>query len=289
MQLSAGLSLEQAPPLSIPLRFFLTAPLFGVAAGLLLVWQGEAALLSRWVPATLALTHLVTLGVLALVMCGALLQMLPVVAGSPVPRVVLVGNLTHLLLSLGTLALTLGLLGMPGTWLMLGLALLGGGFLLFIGAVGLALGRVRSPSFTTAGMQAALLALLLTLALGLVLGATLAGWRGGPPPQVVTNLHLGFGLLGWVLLLLMGVAYQVVPMFQVTPEYPLAMRRWLAPLLLTLLLLWSLATLGAAAGRLPSLAGPGRPRGDRRGGRLVRLRHPAPARASEGARCQTSP
>jgi hypothetical protein len=43
-----GLSFEQAPPISVPFRFFLTAPLFGMAAGLLLLWQGPAALASRW-------------------------------------------------------------------------------------------------------------------------------------------------------------------------------------------------------------------------------------------------
>jgi hypothetical protein len=51
-----GLSFEQAPPISVPFRFFLTAPLFGMAAGLLLLWQGPAALASRWTSVALALT-----------------------------------------------------------------------------------------------------------------------------------------------------------------------------------------------------------------------------------------
>ena len=34
---------EQTPPLSVPYRFFLTAPLFVVAAGLLLAWLGQDA------------------------------------------------------------------------------------------------------------------------------------------------------------------------------------------------------------------------------------------------------
>lgn len=41
----------------------------------------------RWSPATLALTHLITLGYLAMIMLGALLQILPVVLGVPVPQV----------------------------------------------------------------------------------------------------------------------------------------------------------------------------------------------------------
>jgi len=110
MLTTANLSLDQAPPISIPFRFFLTTPLFGLLAGALLLIEGESALASRWAPPTLALTHLFTLGVLAMTMCGAMFQMLPVVAGSPVPRVRLVGSLVHLSLTLGTSALALGLL-----------------------------------------------------------------------------------------------------------------------------------------------------------------------------------
>ena len=80
----AALSFEQAPPLTVPIRFFATAPWFGVAAGLLLLWQGPEALASRWSPATMALTHLMTAGLMLQGMCGALLQFVPVEAGEPV-------------------------------------------------------------------------------------------------------------------------------------------------------------------------------------------------------------
>ncbi len=89
---TASLSLEQAPPISVPFRFFLTAPLFLLLASLLLMLEGAAVLMDRWSPLTLSMTHLFTLGVLGQVMMGAMLQMLPVLAGSPVPRVVPVGH-----------------------------------------------------------------------------------------------------------------------------------------------------------------------------------------------------
>ena len=79
--MQALLSFEQAPPLNAPLRFFLTAPLFGVIAGLLLLLEGEGVLLSRWSPSALALTHLLTLGFMLQIMIGALIQVLPVVSG----------------------------------------------------------------------------------------------------------------------------------------------------------------------------------------------------------------
>jgi hypothetical protein len=84
---TSGLSLDQAPPIHLPLRLLLTAPWFAVAAGVVLMSVGEPALVSRWTPGALALTHLITVGFLGQAMCGALLQMLPVIAGARVPGV----------------------------------------------------------------------------------------------------------------------------------------------------------------------------------------------------------
>ena len=50
----AALSFDQAPPISVPFRFFLTAPLFGIAAGLALLFGDGNALASRWEPLALA-------------------------------------------------------------------------------------------------------------------------------------------------------------------------------------------------------------------------------------------
>ncbi len=62
------LSFEQAPPISVPYRFFLTAPLFGAVAGLVLAWFGPAALESRWSPGALAMTHLIVVDFMLQVM-----------------------------------------------------------------------------------------------------------------------------------------------------------------------------------------------------------------------------
>ncbi|MCP4127143.1 MAG: hypothetical protein GY753_08790, partial [Gammaproteobacteria bacterium] len=249
---TANLSLEQAPPISIPLRFFLTAPLFGIAAALLMIWYGPEVMTSRWSPQTLALTHLLTLGVLALVMTGALLQILPVLAGIAVPRVVLVGNLVHPLLTVGTMGLVAGFLLGSTAWLKLAVVALGAGFIIYILAVAVALWRVELPNSTVTGMRMALLALAVTVLLGLSLGAGFAGWESLAYPALYTDVHLTWGMLGWVMLLLIGVSFQVVPMFQVTPEYPGWIRNRLPRLLLVGLAIWTL--LYVAAVNKPALA-----------------------------------
>lgn len=239
MSLQPGLSFDQAPPILVPFRFFLSAPLFGLLAALLALWYGPSLMDSRWQPSVLALTHLMTLGFLGLAMVGAMMQMLPVVAGSPVAHPVGVARAIHVLLLPGILLLVGGFL--LGTYwpMRLAMLLLGAGFLVFVAAVGLSLLRASSANPTVVGMRVAVAALVATATLGLTLASNY-GWDWWLINRVqLTNLHLTWGLLGWVGLLVVGVSYQVVPMFQLTPAYPKPLTRWLSLALFGLLLLWS--------------------------------------------------
>lgn len=231
----AGLSFDQAPPFSLPLRFFLTAPLFLLAAALLITLAPDA-MASRWTPQALALTHLLTLGFLAMTMLGALMQMLPVVAGSTLPAARQVARLSHGLLTLGTLALISGFLTSKPAAYGTGLALLGGSFSLFIVAAAISLVRAAS-GVTVNGIRIALTCLAITILLGLTLALMRSGVWFPPAVDTMRAVHATFGLLGWVLLLVISVAYQVVPMFQITPPYPPRLSRWLTAVMFVLLVL----------------------------------------------------
>ncbi len=237
-----ALAYERTPGLMAPLRFFLTAPLFALAAALLLLWQGEAALQTRWAPATLALTHLLTLGFLASAMTGALMQILPVVAGVELPRPNGTAAGVHGLLAAGTALLAAAFWFSRPLLFTLALVCLSGafGWLLAACALGLWRARAAGASPTVRTIRLALAALAATVALGAVLAAGFA-WPLRLPLLILTDLHAAWGLLGWVGLLVIGVAFQVVPMFQVTPVYPPRLARWLAAVLLALLLAWSAA------------------------------------------------
>ena len=249
MNQPTGLSFEQAPPLTLPLRFFLTAPLFLLAAAVLIVLAPEA-LSSRWMPQTLALTHALTLGFLAMSMLGALLQMLPVVTGSTLPAARLVAWFSHAPLALGTVALMMGFLTADPVAFGAAIALLGGGFAVFIVAATISLMRAVS-SVTTTGIRLAVVCLGVTILFGLALALLHTGRWVPPAIEATTTAHAAFGLLGWVLLLVIGVAYQVVPMFQITPPYPPRLSRWLAGGIFTLLLFHAAAPWFApAAGTL---------------------------------------
>ncbi|MEW6133295.1 MAG: hypothetical protein AB1591_09060 [Pseudomonadota bacterium] len=237
MNTQPGLAFEQAPPFSLPLRFFLTAPLFLIAAALLIALYPEA-LTSRWTPQALALTHALTLGFLAMVMLGAMLQMLPVVAGSPVPATRFVARASHVALILGTVALMAGFLLSTPKAFAAGVILLLAAFAVFIAAA-ISLARAAA-NVTVNGMRFAVASLIFTIALGAALALLRAGWWN-ESLEGASAAHVGFGLLGWVLLLVVGVAYQVVPMFQITPPYPPRLSRWLAGAMFALLALRALA------------------------------------------------
>jgi len=248
---AALLSLEQTPPLSVPFRFFLTAPLFGILGGLFLLYDGSLVFNNRWHPDSLAMVHLFTLGFITMVMFGAILQLLPVLMVSPVPRPVLVSTVLHILLTLGTLSLVVAFVS-GQAWLMLcAVVLLGLSFVLFISIVAYCLIRIKRRNAIFTAMGLALSGLLVTVVLGIGLAMFFGLVITLPLPLVLTDLHLTWGLVGWIALLLMGVAYQVVPMFQITPEYPPTLTRWLIPLIFIILLVWTPLYILANLNKIP--------------------------------------
>ena len=76
------------------------------------------------------------------------------------------------------------------------------------------------------------------MALGIALVVAL-GWTFSLPLQQLTSAHVVWGLLGWSLILLAGVAYMVVPMFQLTPPYKVAFALWWPPMMVALCAAWT--------------------------------------------------
>jgi hypothetical protein len=235
-----GLSFEQAPPFSVPLRFFLTAPAFAVLAALVALWQGAEVFDSRWSPATLAVTHLLTLGCATMAMAGATLQIMPVLAGAPIAQPRRIAFLVHAGLSLGTLSLAGGFLFGEPVLLKSAAVLLAAAFTVFVAAVVTSLARAPLANTAIGMLWLAIISLAITATLGLWLTAS-RGWGIALPASAMRNLHPAWGLLGWTGLLIMAVANRVVPMFQMTPAYPAWMSRRLGVAVFALLAAWSIA------------------------------------------------
>ncbi len=246
-----GLALTRAPPAPRPLRFLLTAPLWGVLAGGLLAASPEALAGGRWAPPAVALVHVFTLGVLGNAMLGSLLQFLPVAAATAVPGARL-APLAHAALNLG-LGLFVLALYRDHALLLPASALLAAALLCVALPPLPALLRAGAQRLLRGGIGAALAALLATVALGLLAAAVLAG-RIALPLDRLVDAHATLGLGGWMLGLLAAVGSVTVPMFQGTAAIPpRALGAWLA-CALSLPLLAALARLLGAPALVPALA-----------------------------------
>ena len=235
------LSFEQAPPISVPLRFFLSAPVFGFLAALILMIAGPEALTSRWTPEVLAATHFIMLGFATMVMMGASLQILPVVIGTVIARSRLISTLIYLLYIPGVIALGSAFLFRKKILFEAAATLLGMAFTIFISVVLYTLLTTPVKTSTSRAVQLAVFSLGITVLIG-VLMAAVYGAHGGLTTHTMTLLHLGWGFIGWAGLLIIGVSFQVVPMFQITPHYPVWLKRWMPASITGLLIIWSFMT-----------------------------------------------
>jgi hypothetical protein len=222
-----GLSLETIPPIHIPFRFFLTAPWMGVIAALVLLFGGDRAFDSQWGPELLGITHLLTLGFMAMVMLGAMFQLVPVISGRLIPGGTAVAGPVHGFLLVGCLLLVAGFSGQAYHLFYWAVPLLLLAFAVFLLAVGALLVRQVGGGDSIFCIRFAVMALLISVALGLLRASNYAGLSATLELPDIANIHLAWGLGGWVLLLVMGASYQVIPMFHVTPSYPTPLARGL--------------------------------------------------------------
>jgi hypothetical protein len=194
-----------------------------------------------------------------MVMLGAMFQLVPVISGQLIPGGATVAGLVHGFLLTGCLLLAAGFSRQEYSLFTWAVPLLLLAFAVFLLAVGSLLLRRVGGGDSIFCIRFAVLALLITVVLGLLRSANYAGLVQPIELANSANIHLAWGLGGWVLLLVMGASYQVIPMFHVTPSYPTSLARALPVVVFLALLLftfsnepWSqtvaIISLGSAAG-----------------------------------------
>lgn len=236
----SGLSFNALPPIDLPFRFFITAPLFAIVCAVVVFMGGEPTWLSRWSPTTLALTHGFTLGFLTSVMMGALLQLLPVIGGIGMPYVRVIASFSHVFHTTGSIALLLAFVVGESMYFVSAAILLGLGFVVYLLGLVWVLHRKLSQGDSILGFRFAVAALIAVVALGLSLVSQQLGYSvlGESSGKHITNVHAIFGLGGWMSMLIIAVSYQVLPMFHVAPSFPAPIRASLTSILFLILLLY---------------------------------------------------
>ncbi len=206
------LNYELSPAPSTIFGCLLPAPWMGVVTGLLLAFGPQQGLPERFSPLTLALTHSLVLGMLAPIMIGALFQLMPVVAGQAVTGARRIAPFVALGSALIAAALALGFLqGQAAGFvaaIVIALPLYGA----VIAALLVAACKVVVVDATTRSLRWIAWAFLLVVILGISLAGNFAGWWQ-LDVMYLLDLHVGWGLTGWIAALVLGVASTTVPMF----------------------------------------------------------------------------
>ncbi len=178
-------------------------------------------------PDTLLIVHMVCVGWLSTVVCGALFQFVPVLVAKPLyaerwtlPALAL--------LTLGLIVLLAGFLVLGGhfngpRWLLpVGAGLLMAGFALVVANLGMTLWSARPLPWSVRFVAVGLACICVTAAFGGMFSLVLSGTAVGAlwPDLLVSGvpIHAIAGLGGWLTFTAMGVSYRLLAMFMLAPD-----------------------------------------------------------------------
>ncbi|MDE3215614.1 MAG: hypothetical protein KGO03_04400 [Gemmatimonadota bacterium] len=207
-------------------RYFAAAAAFLLAGAVGLAWAAPELARGMFLdPRVAGTTHLFTLGFLTLTIFGALGQLLPVALGAT-RYSARVAGFALWLLAPGIAAFAAGVITGNVPALVGGAVLVGFGVSIAATNAAVAMLGVRERSVTRTALLLGHLFLLAALVFGLVLSGNLYNGLIAAARIRVLAGHLHIALVGWVLIVVIGVAHRVLPMFLAAPKAP---RPWTGP------------------------------------------------------------
>lgn len=210
---ASGAPTPSATSVTLAAEHFAAAMLYLVAGALGLVWIApELAVGAYASPHVAGITHLFTLGWLTTTIFGALYQLLPVALGAPL-RSVRAGHAGFALFAPGAGLFAAGVATQTTMLHHAGIALVALGIILVAANVGSSLPRARSRDVTWGAVATALAFLASTLVLGVVLLHNLHTGFLAEARLRVLAIHLHVALVGWALIMMVGVSHRLLPMF----------------------------------------------------------------------------
>ena len=209
------------------MTFFSAAAIFLIVAESLMVAGYGYPATAVEAPETLLLVHMLTIGWLSLLMCGALLQFVPVLVARPLRGETLVLPALLCLLA-GLTSLLSGFLWLTGTldtdipFLLIGGCLLPVGFGLILWTLGRTLWQARPLPLPARFVAVGLTCLAATFLLGTFFAHILSGLVSDAAMidfrTQVLPVHAAAGFGGWLTFTAIGVSYRLLPMFMLAPE-----------------------------------------------------------------------
>lgn len=217
MSVGGGLSGKEAPSLSVPYRYILSATVAVAALAVLLPFQVDALLGFYITPRVLFLVHLVTLGWITMTVIGASLQLVPVVLQVRVWSERLAGWVFYLYLP-GLLLMLYGFWTSDSAWLIGGGLVLAAAAVIYLVLMVGTLASAVSEGLVGTHLVAAFTWLLFTLVFGVVLVFNRRYGFLGASHVPSLGSHGGLGLAGWFTVITYGVGYKLMGMFTLAED-----------------------------------------------------------------------
>ncbi len=196
--------------------FYVYAAVSFLVATILLLTSGGAFTGHYFQPHILAITHVMALGWATMIILGASHQLLPVLIESHLYSTKL-GHLSFGLAAVGMPLLVYGFYTFDlGLVAQLGGSLVTGAVLAYMANVALSISQSKRKNVHAVFVFTAAIWLLLTVSLGLAL---LFNFTSSVLPEHSLSylpLHAHLGLVGWFLLLVLGVGSRLIPMFLIS-------------------------------------------------------------------------
>ncbi|HSQ66895.1 MAG TPA: hypothetical protein VLM85_26935, partial [Polyangiaceae bacterium] len=211
-----GLASTDGPPLRLPAENFAAALTFLALGAVGLVWVApELSAGAFFAPRVAGVVHLFTLGFITTSMIGALYQFLPVAVGTPI-RSQQAAHVTFGLLVSGIPTFVLALVTGARPLIPVGAGALTLALAIFAVNLMATLARAKTRSLSWWALAGASFFLVVTLSFGFALALNLTTGFAAESRFVLLAAHVHVAIVGWVMLVMVGVAHRLLPMFLIS-------------------------------------------------------------------------
>ena len=221
-----GASIQKSPPKNVVLPHFIAGSISFIVLSVLTLLSSDILTVHFYNPKILAITHIITLGWITMFIMGSLYQLIPVIfeSGLYSNRLAvfnfwfLVGGLTGFIISFWISGFMV-LMPVFSTSVFLSV-------ILFCINIALSYKKAEKKNISGKFIITAVFWLFITVLIGLLLAFNYRlGWIDNSNFRFL-KIHAAFGLVGWFLQLVMGVAITLIPMFLVSHKLRFGLLRF---------------------------------------------------------------
>ncbi len=213
--MKAGLSTKNAPSPNVVLPHYVFGALAFIAASVMLFFASDDIVSLYIGPKVLGIVHVLVLGWITMIIYGALYQLIPVVMEVKLYSEIL-AYISFFTLGLGTILMAISFWY---SYILLTILIEIGATLVIVSTFLFAINAIKSSlSSSQRGVEIRFIVtsvfwLLLTILLGIfIILNTSYSWIGKSNVELL-KIHANFGIIGWFMMLVIGVASKLLPMF----------------------------------------------------------------------------